>query len=69
MRGTFELVQTKNIRAAITIEGTIEEWSTLRAQLCGDWPACDLSRIITDLISQTEKTLFSVSITEDGGVR
>lgn len=65
VRGTFGLRHVDKIDATMTVTMPIGEWKQIRESLKDKWPDWQFASLITDLISQAEKTFYANA--EDGG--
>ena len=46
------------IECTMKLTMTLQEWQELREQLASKWPACELSRLITDLLTQARRVYY-----------
>lgn len=67
MYTTAEILDVDKIKVSITITQTIGEWRKLKEQLISSqWPACDLTQQIRDVIRKVEGT-YLVTESPDNG--
>jgi len=59
MKARFMIEAPDKIEATMKITMTIKEWTELRDQLANQWPSWELSRNITDLITQARKIYYA----------
>lgn len=59
MAVVFQLKQPDDLVAVLQITMTVGQFRELKKQLQGSYPSWDLSRAITDVIIQAEKTFYA----------
>ncbi len=58
MKGLFNIVDPAEVEMELTLTMRLKEWKELQEQLNKDWPSCDLSSKITDMVVQAYKCFW-----------
>jgi hypothetical protein len=59
MEARFMIENPDEVKCTIKLTMTVKEWTELRDQLANKCPSWDLSRIITNLLSQARKVYYA----------